>query len=103
MCTQARCTSTAAPHASSRGPTIRADACAQQVRKIFPAAIGIFILPPSMEELTRRLTGRGTDSADVIARRLAAELEGVRGDIAVACDTQARDVFSVVNAPRQKS
>ena len=45
---------------------------AQQVRKLFPQAIGIFILPPSMEELTRRLTGRGTDSADVIARRLAA-------------------------------
>ena len=45
---------------------------AQQVRKLFPQAIGIFILSPSMEELTRRLTGRGTDSADVIARRLAA-------------------------------
>ena len=45
---------------------------AQQVRKLFPQAIGIFILPPSMEELTRRLTGRGTDRADVIARRLAA-------------------------------
>jgi len=45
---------------------------AQQVRQLFPEAIGIFILPPSMEELTRRLTGRGTDSADVIARRLAA-------------------------------
>ena len=45
---------------------------AQQVRKLFPQAIGIFILPPSMDELTRRLTGRGTDSADVIARRLAA-------------------------------
>ncbi len=45
---------------------------AQQVRLAFPGAIGIFILPPSMEELTRRLTGRGTDSAEVIARRLAA-------------------------------
>jgi len=45
---------------------------AQQVRAVFPQAIGVFILPPSMEELTRRLTGRGTDSADVIARRLAA-------------------------------
>ena len=45
---------------------------AQQVRAIFPSAIGIFIMPPSMEELTRRLTGRGTDSSDVIARRLAA-------------------------------
>ena len=45
---------------------------AQQVRAAFPDAIGVFILPPSMAELTRRLTGRGTDSADVIARRLAA-------------------------------
>lgn len=44
---------------------------AQQVRSAFPGAIGIFILPPSMEDLTRRLTGRGTDSTDVIARRLA--------------------------------
>jgi len=45
---------------------------AQQVRQQFSDAIGIFILPPSMEELERRLTGRGTDAADVIARRLAA-------------------------------
>lgn len=45
---------------------------AQQVRAVFPQAIGVFILPPSMEELTRRLTGRGTDSAEVIERRLAA-------------------------------
>jgi len=45
---------------------------AQQVRKLFPAALGIFILPPSLEELERRLTGRGTDSAEVITRRLAA-------------------------------
>lgn len=45
---------------------------AQQVRAEFPEAIGVFILPPSMEELTRRLTGRGTDAAEVIERRLAA-------------------------------
>ena len=45
---------------------------AQQVRLLFPAAIGIFILPPSMAELTRRLTGRGTDSQEVIERRLGA-------------------------------
>jgi len=45
---------------------------AQQVRGAFPQAIGVFILPPSMEELECRLTGRGTDAADVIARRLAA-------------------------------
>lgn len=45
---------------------------AQQVRSIFPDAIGIFILPPSLEELERRLTGRGSDNAEVINRRLAA-------------------------------
>lgn len=34
-------------------------------------AIAIFILPPSKEELERRLRGRGTDDNDTIARRLA--------------------------------
>lgn len=51
---------------------------AQQVRKQFPAAIGIFILPPSLEELERRLRGRGTDSEEVIARRLAAAQDEMR-------------------------
>lgn len=45
---------------------------AQQVRRQFPEAIGVFILPPSLAELERRLRGRGTDSEAVIARRLAA-------------------------------
>lgn len=48
---------------------------AQQVKKAIPSAIGIFILPPSMSELDRRLTGRGTDAPDVIARRLEAARE----------------------------
>lgn len=51
---------------------------AQQVRKIFPAAIGIFILPPSLVELERRLSGRGTDSAETIARRMAAARDEMR-------------------------
>lgn len=33
--------------------------------------VRVFILPPSLEELHRRLTGRGTDAADVIAARMA--------------------------------
>jgi guanylate kinase len=45
---------------------------AQQVRRLFPAAIGIFILPPSLEELGRRLINRAQDSEEVIRRRLAA-------------------------------
>ena len=42
-----------------------------QVRERLPEAVQIFILPPSRAELERRLRGRGTDSEDVIARRLA--------------------------------
>jgi guanylate kinase len=45
---------------------------AAQVRALFPAAIGIFVLPPSLDELARRLAGRATDSAETIAGRLAA-------------------------------
>lgn len=43
---------------------------ARQVRKSMPGAVSIFILPPSVRELERRLRGRGTDSDDVIERRL---------------------------------
>jgi guanylate kinase len=44
---------------------------AAQVRKLYPDCVGIFILPPSLEELERRLRGRGQDSDVVIQRRLA--------------------------------
>lgn len=44
---------------------------AEQVRQALPEACSIFILPPSMEILSSRLNGRGTDSAEVIARRLS--------------------------------
>jgi guanylate kinase len=43
---------------------------AQQVRKSMPDAVSIFILPPSVTELERRLRDRKTDSDEVIARRL---------------------------------
>lgn len=43
---------------------------AQQVRKVFPDAVGVFILPPSLDELESRLRRRGTDSDEVISRRL---------------------------------
>lgn len=45
---------------------------AQQVRRQFSEAVGIFILPPSIEELEHRLRKRGQDSDDVIARRVQA-------------------------------
>ena len=43
---------------------------AAEVRKLCPEALFIFIMPPSFEELSRRLHSRGTDSEEVIAGRL---------------------------------
>ena len=43
---------------------------AQQVRAAMPECISIFILPPSRQELERRLRSRGTDTDEVIAHRL---------------------------------
>ena len=45
---------------------------AAAVRKLYPNAISIFILPPSIAELESRLRGRGQDSEEVIIKRLAA-------------------------------
>jgi len=44
---------------------------ARQVKKLFPHMAGIFILPPSLPELRRRLQGRGKDSPEAIERRMA--------------------------------
>lgn len=50
---------------------------ALQVRKLFPRMVGIFILPPSLAELRRRLTDRGKDSPAVIERRMASAREEI--------------------------
>ncbi len=50
---------------------------AAQVRGLFPGLLGMFILPPSLEELRRRLQSRGKDTPETIERRLA----GAREDI----------------------
>jgi guanylate kinase len=44
---------------------------AAQIKKLLPASVGIFILPPSLVALEKRLTGRGTDKPEVIAERMA--------------------------------
>jgi guanylate kinase len=44
---------------------------AAQVKQKLPESVAIFILPPSREELERRLRGRGQDSGEEISRRLA--------------------------------
>ena len=50
---------------------------AAQIRRLMPDAVAIFIVPPSIEALEKRLRGRGQDTADVIAARVAA----ARGEI----------------------
>jgi guanylate kinase len=50
---------------------------ARQVKKLFPHMAGIFILPPSLPELRRRLQGRGKDSAEAIERRMASAREEI--------------------------
>ena len=50
---------------------------ARQVRSLFPHMVGIFVLPPSLAELRRRLEGRGKDSAEAIARRMASSREEI--------------------------
>lgn len=44
---------------------------ALQVKKRFPEGVFVFIVPPSLDELSARIYKRGTDSEDVIKRRLA--------------------------------
>ena len=80
---------------------------AQQVMKLIPEAIGIFILPPSVAELARRLDSRGQDSAEVIARRIAAAEAEMRhvGEFAYAIinedlDRAYADLAAVVRAAR---
>ncbi len=43
---------------------------AEQVRRLMPECVSIFIVPPSPEVLRERLTGRGTDAPEVVERRL---------------------------------
>jgi guanylate kinase len=50
---------------------------ARQVRAIYPDCVGIFILPPSIEELEKRMRSRGQDAEAVIRRRL----DNARGEM----------------------
>jgi guanylate kinase len=68
---------------------------ARQVRKAAPNALLVFLAPPSWEELVRRLTGRGTEPPEVIARRLEMariELEAEREFDVTLVNTSVEDV-----------
>lgn len=50
---------------------------AQQVRRMFPDAVSVFVLPPSMQELERRLRSRGQDDEQAIRKRMANAAEEI--------------------------
>jgi guanylate kinase len=80
---------------------------AAQVRKLFPGLVGMFILPPSLQELRRRLQSRGKDSPETIERRL----QGAREEISHVLEFEyiivndrfekaLEDILAVVHASR---
>lgn len=80
---------------------------AQQVRLLFPGAIGIFILPPSLAVLEQRLRSRAKDSEDSIVRRMASAREEINHvesfDYVIVnefVDEAVKDLVSVVRSQR---
>lgn len=83
---------------------------AAQVRKLFPQAVSIFILPPSIETLAQRLKNRAQDSETVIAERLAAAREEMRHlvefdyvTINDRFDNALQDLIAIIQAQRLKT
>ena len=66
--------------------------------KVYPDATGIFIMPPSDEELERRLRGRGTASEEVIQLRLA----NAKKEIEFA-KTKGKYEYTIINDDLQKA
>ena len=51
---------------------------ARQVKEVYPEAVLIFVLPPSLEELRNRLTTRGTETEEQVNERLSTSLEEIK-------------------------
>jgi guanylate kinase len=80
---------------------------AAQVRRLFPHMVGIFILPPSLAELRRRLETRGKDSPETISRRMAAARDDISHVLEFeyiivneSFDSALADLLAVVRATR---
>ena len=71
---------------------------AGQVHAMMPEAVMIFVIPPSLEELERRLRGRGTDSEEVIQLRL----ENAKKEIEFA-KTKGKYEYTIINDDLQKA
>lgn len=82
---------------------------ARQVKQRLPEAIMLFIAPPSLTELERRLRGRGTDSEEKVQKRLARAREEMRAvpefDYLIVNDRLAEAVVqfqSIIRAERAR-
>lgn len=80
---------------------------AQQVRKIFPKSVSIFILPPSLEILEARLKNRDQDCQEAIVRRMAAARQEISHVseydyviINASLDRALRDLVCIIQAER---
>lgn len=80
---------------------------AAQVRRLFPNAVSIFVLPPSIETLEHRLNSRGQDSQETISRRVAAAQSEMRHvgefDYVTINDTfevALQDIVAIMRAQR---
>lgn len=78
---------------------------AEKIRKLYPDSIGIFVLPPSMSSLEKRLRGRGTDDEEGIQRRLNIAGEEIRRSVEYdyvvindSIDEAADDIVSIIKA-----
>ena len=78
---------------------------AAKIREKLPEAISIFIMPPSFEELKRRLSGRGTESEEVIEKRMNSALGEIKRameyDYIVVnddIDTAVNDIITIINS-----
>ena len=83
---------------------------ALQVKTIYPEALFIFVMPPSLVELEKRLVGRNTESMAVIAQRLARAKEEVllykEYDYVVINDSleeAVKDIETIVTAEKLRS
>ncbi len=83
---------------------------AAQIRKKLPEAVTVFIMPPSFAELKRRLVGRGTESEELIEKRLRSALDEIRRaeeyDYIIVNDdaaTASQSLMSVIKSCRLKT
>ena len=83
---------------------------AAQIKKIFPEAVTVFLIPPDKEELRKRLIGRGTEDIDTVEKRLKRASEEIEllphYDFVVVNDTvenAVKRINTVVKAAKMGS